>query len=106
MKEIYYKIVEVKNHRYRFLFHGVNKSKNIIIGKWYTATVKIVRDGSSYPYKSGFHFFNDYETAEKYLKKFKNQDNKMIAVVEIDVVSARPKGPRTEVWLTEKIKFI
>lgn len=100
----YYKIVELKGTQLRFLYHGVNKSKEIEKDKIYEADVKWVRDGSSYPYKSGFHVFDNRETAEKYLKKFKDMSKKRI-IVPVSCGGVRSKGPRTEVLLAEKIKF-
>lgn len=102
----YYKIIELKDGILpKFLYHGVNKSKSITVGNWYTADEKMVKDGSSYEYKSGFHVFNNVGTATKYLKKFRDE-SKFRVIVEVNCKNVRRKGPRTEVLLARQIKFV
>jgi hypothetical protein len=74
---VYYKIVDqdpITNDDY-FLYHGVGKSRKIPFKTWLKADVKIVRDGTGKRYyKSGFHVFDNIDTAFVYLKRFKKQE--------------------------------
>ena len=99
-----YKIVEKTSDGIRFIYHGVDRNKNIPIGKWLTAKEAITRDGSSYEYLSGFHFFDTIELARYYLSRFKKKENKII--VEVEVKKIRNKGKRTKVKLARYIKFM
>lgn len=99
-----FKIIENKNGQFRFIYHGINGDKNIEKNKWLKAIEKITRDGSSYDYLSGFHFFETETIAQKYFKKFKNKKNKIIVPVEVKKI--RKKGPNTEVKLASFIKFV
>lgn len=100
----YYKIVEVKNNELFFLYHGVEKKRKIKTNKWLTAVERPVKDGRSYEYLSGFHFFPTIDIAKKYLGLFRKPRD--LKIVEVKVQKIRQKNPNTEVLLASKIKFI
>lgn len=104
MRSRKYKIIEFKDDAMRFIYHGISGNKKIEKNKWLKANEVLTKDGSSYEYISGFHFFDTTEIAQKYFNKFKNKNNKMI--VPVQVKNIRKKGPNTQVKLARYIKFI
>jgi hypothetical protein len=85
------------------LFHGLNGSRTIPLGKWLTATMKPVKDGSSKTtYLSGWHIVPSKEECLEYLKYFKNIENKV--VVKCRAKTIRPKKhSRHNVFLSKYI---
>lgn len=61
------------------LFHGLDGSRKIPLGKWLKATIKPVKDGSSKTtYLSGWHIVPSEKECLEYLKYFKNIESKVI----------------------------
>ena len=102
----YYKLVDIKNEEPFYLFHGVDRSKQIPVNKWIKADKKLVQDGSSgTKYLSGFHVLKTKKEAIKYLKKFKHTKKKGIA--ECYCKGLREKEhSRDNVWLADEMKLI
>jgi len=88
-----YKIMEKKNDSVKTLFHGINRSRTVSLGKWLQADVKEVTDGSkNSTYISGWHMLPTHKECVAYLEKFRHKDNKVI-------VKCRTKGktwPKTQ----------
>lgn len=104
----WYKIVEKDSDgNYRTLFHGINRSRKLPVGKWIKSDQKIVSDGSSgTKYISGWHVMDDHDACKKYLERF-------TAARELVIVECKIKGDywekshsRDEVYLSEYIKII
>jgi hypothetical protein len=90
------------------LFHGVNGSRKMDQGVWYSADIKPVRDGDpkrAKLYTSGFHFLFTYEECQDYLSRFTAPRD--LVVVECEVEGVRQKHhSRSNVWLADKMKLI
>ena len=100
----WYKIVEMDpKGNLKTLFHGVNRSRILEVGKWLTAELKMVKDGTSKTeYLSGWHIAPTYEECVDYLKAFKHRHNKRI--VKCEAKNIRPKShSRHNIFLAEHI---
>ena len=110
----YYKIVDTRNNELYFLFHALDGSRKIERNKWLTARKDPVTDGSSGTvYTSGFHVFDDKETAKQFLYKMftyvdtPTKEGKMRAIVPVYCRGIRRKEhSRGNVLLVDKIKFL
>lgn len=82
MPHKYYKIVDLRDGNYCFLYHGINGSRQIPVKKWITADKKQVIDGSNgTKYQSGFHVFKAEIEAIDYLRRFKRPHKAIITVL-------------------------
>ena len=100
----WYKIVETDDKgNIKTLFHGVNKSRILKLGKWLKAELKMVKDGTSKTeYLSGFHIAPTYEECKSYLEFFTHRHNKKI--VKCEARNIRPKShSRSNIFLAEYI---
>lgn len=108
---IVYKIFEKHEKGYKNLFH---ERRNIYsLGDDVTATVKMVYEAydqkthEKIMYVSGIHVILTYDLCKKYLRRFKNQNNKIIVTCETNINDLRPKpNGRKGVCLTTKINLI
>lgn len=74
------------------LFHGVDGSRTLTLGKIIKANKKMVSDGSSSTqYESGFHTLPTYEDAVDYLQSFTSNKRRM-AVVRVFGLARKPKS--------------
>ena len=104
-RQVYYKIVRrTKDDRLKFLYHGVNRSRELPIRKWMVADIKRVRDGKGTMYWSGFHIFRLLEHAGDYLNRFRKRDDLVIAPVFAYKISTKPTNP--SVLLADRIMVI
>ena len=101
-----FKIVEYEKGQIRTLFHGLNGSRKMPVGKWLTAIKKQVKDGTSKTtYLSGWHVLLHYKECENYLLKFTKRLDKL-KIVECEARGLRPKTHSPDnVWLADQIKF-
>jgi hypothetical protein len=100
----WYKIVDIENGVVKTLFHSVNGSRKLPINEWLTATKKMVQDGKGTEYLSGFHVMQSLDESKKYIKRFKNIENKGIVLVEVESTWKKEHSP-SNVWLAEKVKI-
>jgi hypothetical protein len=98
----WYKIVDLENGKIKTLFHGLNGSRVLPTGKWLTATKKMVSDGKGTEYLSGFHIMENLNESIRYLKRFKNIQNKAVVLVSVNKVWKKEHS-NSNVWLAEKI---
>jgi len=108
---LFYKIVE-KNKatgRYKFLFH--DRTKDFKVGDELIATKKMVYEAYNKKtkekilYLSGIHVIETLDLCQKYLKRFKNKNNKTILKVQAFNFTKKPNG-RPGVFLADKIEII
>lgn len=77
------------------LFHGVQGSRHLPLGRWIIAEQKWVTDGSRQtPYLSGFHAYPSLDAVMQWLKGAKNLDNRVVVEVEIKQLRKKPKAVR------------
>jgi len=103
-----FRIVELDaSGRMKTLFHGIQGSRLIEAGKWYTADEKQVTDGSSKTsYISGFNVLKSREECEAYLERF-DQSKRTLAIVPCEVREVRPKShSKSNVFLARKLKVL
>jgi len=101
-----YKIVEVVDGKVKTLFHGLNGSRTIPSGVWLKADQKLVSDGGSTQYVSGWHVLTDYDETKKYLGRFKTRTD-ILTIVPCVVKNVRPKKHSpSPVLLAEFMKLI
>jgi len=75
----YYKIVQKDKDRIKFLFHGINGTRNIPINQWCKANIKDnVIDGKGSSYTSGIHIIDGLDNAKKYLNRFRKTDRVIV----------------------------
>ena len=100
----WYKIVELdKKENIKTLFHGINRSRLLKVGKWLKAEMKMVRDGpNSSEYLSGWHIAPTYEECVEYLKAFKHRHNKRIIKCEAKNIRSKSHS-RHDIFLAEYI---
>lgn len=104
-KLVYYKIVEMRNGKPHFLFHGIDGSREIPIAHWIHAVKKPVTDGGrgrGTEYESGIHVMETREEAEKYLDRFKHKENRVILPCLAIRVRKKEHSPHN-VWLADAI---
>jgi len=96
--------INLKNGKYTTLYHGINRSKSLPVGKWIIAEKKMVTDcGKGEPYLSGLHVFLNKEIAEKYLKRFRSNKPRIIIVCEAKGLRRKPSNEN--VYLADRIKL-
>lgn len=102
---IYYRIVEVdKEGDYKTLFHGINKTRKLPIGRWIRADLKMVDDGGT-KYLSGFHVLKNRKDCAQYLSRF--TANRHLKIVPCLCQNLRPKEhSNSPVFLAEYMKII
>jgi hypothetical protein len=85
-----YRIVEKTDKGYKTLFHGINRSRLLAVGKWLRSEQKTVKDGSKGKlYKSGWHLIEDLEECRKFM------ESRFTAPRELVIVECEVKG---EIW--------
>jgi hypothetical protein len=99
----HWRLFEEKNGELYTLFHGINGSRHVPAGKWLTAEIKTVYDGSNKrSYQSGFHVFaNRY--AVVYANRF-TAPRRIVAVV-VDIKGKtwlKPTNP--DILLVQKMR--
>lgn len=100
-----YKIVEIEHGVMKTLFHGLNGSRILPKNIWLKADKKIVSDGGSTEYISGWHVLKYYSECEEYLKRFKTRLD-LLNIVECEVKDIRPKShSNSPVLLADYIIF-
>ena len=103
----YYKIMDYsENSGVKTLFHANNGSKIIPLKEWVWASrYELVSDGSSSSqYMSGWHVFEDFDEALKYLiKSFKKTHNKVIVKCYCMGEIREKYHSRANVWLCQGI---
>jgi hypothetical protein len=105
MPKIYYKIVETDGVDIFTLFHGINGTRKLPIGKWVKAEIKKnIRDGVGKRYTSGIHIVDGLEEAKSYTKKFRRKDR---VIVPCYAKGLKPKThSRHKVYLADEVKII
>ena len=105
---LWYKIVERdKSYNYRTLFHGVDGSRRLPVGKWMRSQQKEVSDGyRGTKYKSGWHIMMDLDDCKKYLSKFTANLDRVIVMVDVKGKIWPKKHSLSDVYLCEYIKVI
>lgn len=96
-----FKIVDWKDGP-RTLFHGLNGSKDLPIGKWVRADIKMVRDGVGTAYMSGWHVMPSLQDCLDYLSRFKNVRDKAIVSCLVSGTRHKEHSP-SPVFLAENI---
>ena len=106
MDTIAYKIVEDSPRGACTLFHGLDGSRVIPVGKWLKAEKKMVRDGTSHTYyESGWHVLLTEEDAKDYMKAFKRRLEKL-RIVPVLVRNLRKKEhSRSPVYLADEMCY-
>lgn len=99
----WYKIVDIEKGNVKTLFHGVDGSRTLPYNKWLNAEKKMVSDGKSTEYLSGFHVIPSHEESVEYLVKFKNTEKKAIIPVFVDGEIRKKEHSPSNVWLADKI---
>lgn len=98
-----YKIFDLDGDRPKTLFHGVDGSRTLPIGKWIKAARKMVTNGSRmYPYLSGFHSYPDLEAARRWLQSAQIVEGRVVVKVKIDGCREKPRDIRETIlsdWL-------
>jgi len=103
-----YRIVEDHGDGvYKTLFHGVDGSRTLPLGKWLTAVEKPVRDGSSQEkYISGFHSLKTIPEIIKYMSAFRNR-LELLKIAEVEIRGNRSKEhSRANVILSSQMKLV
>lgn len=75
-----YRLVEIgKDGSLKTLFHGLNKSRVLVKGKWLTCKRKIVHEGvNGTKYISGFHVLPSLKECKEFSKIFRIRHNRRI----------------------------
>lgn len=98
-----YKIFDLHGNLPKTLFHGIDGSRLLPIGKWIKAERKMVSNGSrTHPYLSGFHSYPDLEAAIRWLQGAKNVVGRVVVKVKIDGCREKPNAVRETIlsdWL-------
>jgi len=101
-EEIVYKIMEAHRGEYKTLFYGINYCRILPFNTWLKAELRYVRDGSnSVPYISGIHCFKDKKIAEKYLRRFRTERDRVIVKCLAKGLRTKPSNP--DVFLADEI---
>lgn len=99
----FYKIVEYKDGVIKSIFHGTQGTRIVPLFTWMKADIKMVHDGSrGTPYKSGWHVFETFAEAEKYLELFTHKEHKAIVRCRCNNLW-RKEHARAKVWLAENM---
>ena len=67
-----------KTKEFKTLFHSVNGSRVLPRGRFIEAERRVVSDGNSTKYWSGFHVFTDLENCLKYAKRFGKRTQRVV----------------------------
>ena len=97
-----YKIFDVGNNEdLKFLFHGLNRSRTVVLDEWLKAKKIKGRDGAGNTYyTTGFHFFKTFSEAEKWPGTMNNR-----RIVKVLVKNVRSKEHSNQnVFLADKMK--
>ena len=103
-----YRIVEVKNGKVYSLFHGTQRSREIVLDRWNKADVKPVQDGSGQKkrYISGWHFLmSEQECEDFFMKMFRIKDNRRIVKCKVrgNIRPKHPDGKGKPAYLADEI---
>ena len=106
----WYKIVDKdKKGNFKMLFHGIDGSRIIPVGKWIRSEQKLVRDGSvGTQYTSGWHIMMNLDEAVEYMARFTSNSPHARVIVKVDVdgkIWPKAHSP-SNVHLCEWIKII
>jgi hypothetical protein len=89
-----YKIFEIDQETPKTLFHGLDGSRKLTVGKWLKANQMPVTDGSrQIPYTSGFHAYPDMKAVLQWLQTGK-PDNRVVVEVELKCCTFKPNAIR------------
>ena len=104
--EVGYKLVDYRDGRVCFLYHGVSGSMTVPFNTWIKADKKLVSDGTGKKYLSGFHFFKKLNDAKVYINKFTTRKH-LKRIVRIYVRKIWKKDhSRSPVYLAEDMKVV
>ena len=97
-----YRLVEQDKHgNLKTLFHGIDGSRILPIGKWIRANTKMVSEGvNGKKYLSGFHSLGTRDECLKYSKKFKNKQHRYVVPIKIKNIRMKEHSP-SKVYLSE-----
>jgi len=86
-----YRLVDLgRDGSFKTLFHGINKNRVLVKGKWLTCERKVVCEGmNGTKYISAFHVLPSLEECRKFSKIFKNRSNRRI--ISLKYRQFRPK---------------
>ena len=80
------------------LFHGLDGSRKLPIGKWLTAERKWVRDGSGKKrYISGFHAYRTLADIRNWLRGAKKLDGRVVSCVRLKSLRTKPNAVRSTI---------
>lgn len=99
-----YKIFDLcpDNKSYRFLYHGVNKNRNVPFNTWIKSERKWAGEGGN-KYWTGFHVFVSMDVCKRYYKRFVDK-TKTRVIVKCVGKNLQPKeSSRGNVFLAEEI---
>ena len=97
-----YKIVDKVEKGIKFLFHGINGTRDIPRGKWIKADKKWAGEGGQ-KYWTGIHVFVSREIANKYFLRFTDKTKTRIIVKCWAKNLVPKKSSRGNVFLAEEI---
>jgi hypothetical protein len=100
-----YRIVEMRDGKVMSLFHGTDRSREIPLGVWHKANVKMVRDGSNGEmYLSGWHYLKSREEAVEFFeRRFRIKDDRYIVKCRVRGNIRRKWSGNC--WLADEIKI-
>jgi hypothetical protein len=90
-----YKIFDEGDDGPKTLFHGLDGSRSLPVGKWLNAEIKLVTDGSRQsPYTSGFHAYYTLDDVYNWLRAAKNLDGRVVVKVAVCGCRDKPQAVR------------
>ena len=96
------RVVDGKDYKFKFLFHGVNGTRTLNFDTWVKAERKWAGEGGN-KYWTGFHVLLSRENAEKYFKRFTDESKTRI-IVKCLARNLTPKASsKGLVYLAEEI---
>lgn len=100
-----YKIFDKGKDGPKTLFHGLEGSRSLPVGKWLDAEIKLVTDGSRQePYESGFHAYYTLDDVYNWLKGAKNLEGRVVVKVEVKGCWEKPRAIRPTI-LAKRLKI-
>ena len=102
-----YTLFNQKHGRPLTLYHGLNGSRKLEVGKWIHAAERIVHNPgkkTGTPFRSGFHFFASREDAITYKSRFAPNKRRLLLLAAVEVRGARPK-PNSPAWLASEVRL-
>jgi len=100
-----YKIFDLGADGPKTLFHGLEGSRTLPVGKWLDAEIKLVTDGSrAEPYESGFHAYYTLDDIHEWLLRAKNLDHRVVVKVEVKGCWEKPRAIRPTI-LAKRLKI-